>query len=87
MRLFLKAYFSSRSCGVSEKKSRFDGFLLGLYLIGYGAVRFLIEFVRQPDSQVGLVVGMLSMGQVLCLAMIILGIVVMLVKKRKGKTA
>ena len=70
-----------------RKKSRFDGFLLGLYFVGYGAVRFLIEFVRQPDSQVGLVVGMLSMGQVLCLAMIILGIVVMLVKKRKGKTA
>jgi len=70
-----------------RKKGWFDGALLGLYLVGYGAARFLIEFVRQPDSQVGFVAGVLSMGQILCLAMIILGIVMMFVQQRKGKIA
>ena len=69
-----------------RKKSWFDGSLFCLYLISYGTVRFLVEFFRQPDPQVGLVAGMFSMGQILCLAMIIFGIVVMLAKKRQGET-
>ena len=69
-----------------RKKGYFEGALLCLYLVGYGVERFLVEFFRQPDSQVGLVGGMLSMGQILCLAMIIFGIAVMLVKKRQGET-
>jgi len=68
-----------------RKKSRFDGFLLCLYLIGYGAVRFCIEFFREPDPQLGLVMGMFSMGQVLCLAMIIFGGAVMIIKKGRGE--
>jgi len=67
-----------------RKKGFFDGFLFSLYLIGYGTARFLVEFFRQPDSQVGLIAGMLSMGQILCLFMIVFGIVVMFVKKRQG---
>ncbi len=69
-----------------RKKGWFDGSLLSLYLVGYGIVRFCIEFFRQPDSQVGLFMGMLSMGQLLCLAMIIFGVVVMLVKKQQGES-
>jgi phosphatidylglycerol:prolipoprotein diacylglycerol transferase len=56
-----------------RKKSRIDGFLFGLYIIGYGMVRFVIEFFREPDAQLGYVVGSLSMGQILCLAMVIVG--------------
>lgn len=50
------------------------GATLSLYLIGYGGVRFFIEFVRQPDLHLGLVFAGLSMGQILCLGMIALGI-------------
>lgn len=47
----------------------------GLFLIGYGVFRFLVEFVRVPDPQYGyLAFGWLTMGQVLCLPMIILGV-------------
>ncbi len=67
-----------------RKKEYFEGILFPLYLIGYGTVRFCIEFFRQPDPQVGLVAGLFSMGQVLCLVMIIVGIAVMGIKKRQG---
>ena len=44
-----------------------------LFLIGYGVIRFLIEYTRQPDAQLGLVLGSLSMGQLLCALMIVAG--------------
>ncbi len=68
-----------------RKKNLFDGFLLSLYLIGYGVVRLCIEFFREPDPQLGLVMGVLSMGQVLCLAMIIFGCAVIIIKKGRGE--
>lgn len=49
------------------------GAMLAVYLMGYGAVRFVIEFTRQPDTHLGLVLLSLSMGQLLCLAMILAG--------------
>jgi phosphatidylglycerol:prolipoprotein diacylglycerol transferase len=56
-----------------RKKSPFDGFLLAIYLIGYGFVRFVIEFFREPDTQLGLIWGVLSMGQILCILMMLTG--------------
>jgi len=49
------------------------GAMLALYLMGYGLVRFFIEFARQPDAHLGRVLVSLSMGQLLCLAMILAG--------------
>ena len=46
------------------------GATLGLYLIGYGTVRFFIEYVRQPDDHIGFVFLSFSMGQILCSLMI-----------------
>lgn len=51
------------------------GILSAGFLVFYGISRFIVEFFREPDQQVGFVFGMLSMGQVLCLAMIAAGIV------------
>ena len=62
------------------------GTLTGLYLMGYGAVRFVIEFVRQPDSHLGFVAWRLSMGQVLCLIMMLVGLMVMIVGGRSTGT-
>jgi phosphatidylglycerol:prolipoprotein diacylglycerol transferase len=50
------------------------GMSVPFYLIGYGLVRFLIEFVREPDAHLGAVLGPFSMGQALCLAMIAVGL-------------
>jgi phosphatidylglycerol:prolipoprotein diacylglycerol transferase len=65
-----------------RKKKRFDGFLLGIYICGYGFVRFIIEFYREPDYQLGFVLGSLSMGQVLCLLMIAFGLVILVWRQR-----
>ena len=50
------------------------GAMLAFYLIGYGLVRFCIEFYREPDAHIGFVVGLFSMGQVLCAGMIAAGV-------------
>ena len=53
------------------------GTFLGVFLTLYGIFRFLIEFVRQPDAQIGyLYGGWLTMGQVLSVPLIIVGIAV-----------
>jgi phosphatidylglycerol:prolipoprotein diacylglycerol transferase len=50
-----------------------SGQLFGAYLGCYGVFRFVIEFFREPDAQLGFVVAWMSMGQVLCVVMMILG--------------
>lgn len=46
----------------------------GLFLLCYGVFRFLVEFVRQPDAQIGFIAfGWLTMGHLLSLPMIVLG--------------
>ena len=64
-----------------RKKKIFDGFLVGIYICGYGFVRFFIEFFREPDYQLGLVLGFMSMGQVLCLLMMAVGMGILIWRK------
>lgn len=52
-----------------------QGSFLGAFLCLYGVFRFLIEFVRQPDAQLGYLWGdWLTMGQVLSLPLVVAGI-------------
>jgi phosphatidylglycerol:prolipoprotein diacylglycerol transferase len=53
------------------------GRVAGAMLVGYGAIRFLIEFVREPDVGLGFVLGFLTQGQLLCLGMIAAGVVLL----------
>ena len=53
------------------------GLLTGTFLVGYAVLRFLLEFTRQPDAQLGLVFGPFSMGQLLSLLMLIVGVAVL----------
>ncbi len=50
-----------------------QGATFAFYLIGYGTVRFFIEYFRQPDTHLGYILLSFSMGQLLCAAMIICG--------------
>jgi len=50
------------------------GFNSGLYVFGYGFFRFFIEFFREPDAHLGFIVFSLSMGQLLCIGMMMGGI-------------
>ncbi|MBI3145678.1 MAG: prolipoprotein diacylglyceryl transferase [Pseudogulbenkiania sp.] len=56
-------------------KQRPTGQVSALFLMGYGAFRFLAEFAREPDDFLGLLAMNLSMGQWLSLPMIVLGAV------------
>ncbi|MFO7716316.1 prolipoprotein diacylglyceryl transferase [Desulfosarcina sp.] len=60
---------------------RTPGAMLGLYLIGYGLVRFFIEYARQPDAHLGFIFLSLSMGQLLCAAMMLAGGILIAVVK------
>jgi len=53
-----------------------SGFFVSAYLILYGTVRFIIEYFREPDDQLGFVFMNFSMGQVLCFTMIFAGILI-----------
>ena len=49
------------------------GTMTAVLLAGYGLARFLVEYVREPDPQLGLLAGIITMGQVLCLPMMAAG--------------
>ncbi len=53
------------------------GAVSGLFLIGYGTLRFLVEFTREPDSFLGVLAMGMSMGQWLSLPMALAGVAMM----------
>lgn len=52
---------------------RRPGLLTGVFLAGYGLARFLVEFARQPDTQLGFILGPFTMGQILSVPLAALG--------------
>lgn len=75
---------------IKKKRNMADGTILASYLMGYGLIRFILEYFRQPDSDIGYVIGHssniylfesvlnISKGQVFCLLMIIGGLALLL---------
>ena len=55
-------------------KYYFSGFLFSIYLFSYGFFRFMLEFFREPDAQIGFIFSYLTMGQILSIGMIILSL-------------
>ena len=79
--LFIVLYALAR-----KRPPRPQGTFLGVFLIGYGICRFLVEFVRQPDAQIGyLWGGWLTMGQVLSAPLVIVGVCVLIYAVRAKK--
>lgn len=60
------------------RKPRPMGAVSGLFLIGYGAFRIIVEAFRQPDAQLGLFDGVISMGQILSIPMVVAGVIMMI---------
>lgn len=56
------------------KRVKNYGIISSLFLVGYGTFRFIVEFFREPDQQLGFYFGSMTMGQILCSLMIISGI-------------
>lgn len=55
-------------------RKKFDGELIVIYGITYSLGRFIAEFFRQPDPQVGFVLGIFTAGQILSVVIICIGI-------------
>ena len=68
---------------VFRQKTRPVGAVSGLFLIFYGLFRFIIEFFREPDQQLGLFFNVISMGQILSLPMILGGFIIVFVSYKK----
>lgn len=77
---------------LKEKRNLADGTMLASYLIGYGSIRFVIEYFRQPDRDIGYVLTLtgvssniyvfeslanISKGQVFCFLMVLGGILLL----------
>ncbi len=77
--LFVVLYIYSR-------KPRPLGSVTGLFLTLYGVFRFYVEFYRMPDEHIGyLMWNWLTMGQVLSVPMIIVGIIIIFISYKKAK--
>ena len=69
------------------KKPRGLGQVSGAFLVGYGVLRFIAEYFREPDSFLGLLALGMSMGQWLCVPMIVAGIALWLWGRGHGPRA
>ncbi|MDR2314364.1 MAG: prolipoprotein diacylglyceryl transferase [Spirochaetaceae bacterium] len=80
-----------------RNKKPFKGFLIGIYLAGYGFFRFMIEYFREPDADLGYRITLVktkvppalftspfnfSTGQVFSFAMIVLALVWLFIASR-----
>ena len=55
------------------RKPRATGQVSGAFLVGYGVLRFIAEYFRQPDAFLGLLALNMTMGQWLCVPMVVIG--------------
>lgn len=76
---FLEGFVLFIVVAIFARFLRKSGALIAVYGIGYGVARFIAEYWREPDSQMGLYFGIdgvfsgFSMGQILCAIMILAG--------------
>ena len=54
---------------------KFPGKISSFFLIFYSLFRFIIEFTREPDLQIGLIFGILSIGQVISIFILLVGFI------------
>jgi phosphatidylglycerol---prolipoprotein diacylglyceryl transferase len=66
------------------RKTDKEGVVFWSFIMLYGLFRFLVEFVREPDTQLGYLVGGLSMGQLLSLPMFLVGAAMAIYRYRRG---
>lgn len=71
---------------IYSSKPRPTGSVAGLFLISYGLIRFIIEFFREPDVQLGFIAfDWLTMGQLLSIPMIVIGMILLFVSAKHAR--
>ena len=69
---------------VVSRKVKKEGVVVWSFIALYGLFRFLVEYFREPDEQIGYLFGVLSMGQMLSLPMFLLGAAMVAYCYRRG---
>lgn len=97
--LFLILWFIIKPLSQKKREKQGPGIITGSYFIGYGLIRFILEYFREPDSQIGFVIKLgkeyeplalfksvlnISLGQILCFLMIVAGICVLLYSRKSS---
>ena len=59
---------------------KIPGFISGLFLFFYSIFRFLIEFFREPDEQIGYLILNLTMGQIMSIIFFLIGTYLIMTK-------
>jgi len=67
----------------SFESLRRPGMTGGAFIAGYGIARILVEFVREPDAQLGYLAGSLTMGMLLSIPMVVIGVAAILLALRR----
>ena len=95
--LFLIIWFIVRPISNKNREKHGPGMVTGAYFVGYGFVRFFLEYFREPDEQLGFIIKLgketeptalfksflnISMGQILCFLMIVVGIAFMIYARK-----
>jgi phosphatidylglycerol---prolipoprotein diacylglyceryl transferase len=70
---------------VMVRRRRPDGVLVGWMLTLYGVFRIFVEFFREPDVQIGFLPGGITLGQLLSVPLVVLGL--WLIWRARGKAA
>lgn len=85
---------------IIRRRKRYNGFVLGSYIIGYGAIRFFLEYLREPDIGIGYPIRLgsqnaptylfesflnFSTGQILCFLMVVGGFVLLAIARRRPR--
>jgi len=76
--LFLVLYLAVRLGAL-----RRPGLVTGLFALGYGVARITCEFFREPDPQLGFLFGLATMGMVLSLPLVIIGLILIVSASRR----
>jgi len=73
---------------IDSRKPRPTMAVSGMFALFYGIFRFIVEFVRVPDAQLGYIAfGWLTMGQLLCVPMIVGGLFLIWLAYNRKPTA
>lgn len=67
-----------------KRRVKRHGVIAASFMVGYAVARILVEFVREPDPQLGLFLGFFTMGQMLSVALLIAGMICLRYSLRAG---
>jgi len=81
--LFFILHFLFRSKNLRNR----PGFMTGVFLIGYAIARMIVEFFREPDAYLGFLFAGATMGQLLSVPMLALGVVLIHLSLNKPQKA